>query len=358
MMEYPLNRARRLAVENQVENLLVTSPINLQYVTGVALSRGILLITLTEAFLYIDPRYAFVAATLTPQIQVIVSSSGTEERERLSQQLSMLPGRLGFDSATMTVDQWQALAALSPKPLCAVPRVFCELRRPKRPDEVAAIEAACHLCSKGFEYLVSQLHEGVTEDQLAQALKAFWFTHGAEAISFEPIIAFGPNSACPHWLHSSHALSKGVPVLMDIGVSVRGYHSDMTRTLFFGQPDPELVTCYSIVRQAYERAVSLARPGMLPHELDATIRRQIADAGYPHCFGHGLGHGIGLEVHEFPRISSSAPHESPLQQGDVIAVEPGIYLPGRGGIRLENTVVVEERGARPLTRTSLDPRFL
>jgi Xaa-Pro aminopeptidase len=210
------------------------------------------------------------------------------------------------------------------------------------------------LCAQGFQFLLQQIREGITEVQLVQALKAFWFTNGAESLSFDPIVAFGPNSACPHWIPSAFALTKNSPVLIDIGVSVGGYHSDMTRTLFFGRPDPELQACKAVVLEAYRRAEERAVPGVTPFQLDSVAREYISSKGYGEYFVHGLGHGVGLQVHEPPRISATAPDEPALQVGDVITIEPGIYLPGRGGVRIENTVVIEESGARSLIPTPLE----
>jgi Xaa-Pro aminopeptidase len=317
------------------------------------MSRGTLLIGPKKASLFIDRRYAFAAVTLSPEFEVVVSATLAEENAALKERLLAIQGPIGFDPSTTTVEQFQTLSLLG-RQLEPTSSLFSELRRPKTPEEIRAIQAACMLCAQGFQFLLQQIREGITEVQLVQALKAFWFTNGAESLSFDPIVAFGPNSACPHWIPSAFALTKNSPVLIDIGVSVGGYHSDMTRTLFFGRPDPELQACKAVVLEAYRRAEERAVPGVTPFQLDSVAREYISSKGYGEYFVHGLGHGVGLQVHEPPRISATAPDEPALQVGDVITIEPGIYLPGRGGVRIENTVVIEESGARSLIPTPLE----
>lgn len=352
-MSHILEKTRALASKYGFGGILTHSPVDLRYVTGLSMSRGALLITPTKASLFIDRRYAFAAVSLSPEFEVVVSASSAEEQVALQERLILCAGPVGIDPSTMTVAQYETVSALG-QDLKSAPALFSELRRPKSPEEINAIAAACMLCVQGFQFLLHRIQEGVTEEQLVQALKGFWFTNGAESLSFDPIIAFGPNSACPHWIPSAFALTKGSSVLIDIGVSVRGYNSDMTRTLFFGQPDPELVACKAVVFEAYRRAEEMAKPGITPFQLDAVAREYITAEGYGENFVHGLGHGVGLQVHEPPRINVTAPDEPALQVGDVITIEPGIYLPGRGGVRVENTVVIEEGRARSLIPLPLD----
>jgi Xaa-Pro aminopeptidase len=339
--------------------MLIVDPTDLYYVTGIHLSKGTLFITQEKAALFIDPRYLAVARTLSSDFEVHCHGSTVEMNGALEPLVKAFLRPIGFDASTMTVEKFQELNCIAlPGQLIPAPALFSRLRRPKRGDEIMAIQQACSLCEQGFTYLFSQIHEGVTEQQLCSALKAFWFAHGAEALSFEPIIAFGPNSACPHWACSSTPLSLPSNVLIDIGVKSHSYHSDMTRTIFFGRPDPELLFCHELVQQAYTLALSEAKPGLSPFTLDSIARQYLASKGYGEVFTHGLGHGVGLQVHESPRISRFAPHEPPLEVGDVITIEPGIYLEGRGGIRIENTVVIEESGARSFFTVPIQPVVL
>ena len=352
-MPQPLEKARVLIAQHALGGIITLSPVYIRYMTGLSLSRGTLLVGRERASLFIDRRYAFAAVSLSPDFEVVVSSSIEEEKAALKQRLELISGPVGFDPATTTVDQFETLSAFGGRlEPCAA--LFSVLRRPKSLLEINAIQDACTLCAKGFHFLLHQLREGVTEAQLVQALKAFWFANGAESISFDPIIAFGPNSACPHWPSSSFALEKNATVLIDIGVATQGYHSDMTRTVFFGRPDPEIAACKAVVLEAYRLGEQAARPGISPFALDALVREYIRSKGYGEFFVHGLGHGVGLQVHEPPRLSELSPNEPPLGVGDIITIEPGIYLPGRGGVRIENTVVIELSGARSLIPVPLE----
>jgi Xaa-Pro aminopeptidase len=354
-----LEHVQNLIRHSDVAAVLIVSPTDLCYVTGLSISKGTLLITSEKAVLFIDPRYRIAAETLPSECDVVCHLDPSKMRASIGKALKGISGHVGFDSSTMTVDRFQDLSSYaSPSQLIPVPSLFSNLRRPKSSDEITAIEEACKLCERGFLFLVEQIHEGVTEQQLSQALKTFWFTHDAEALSFEPIIAFGPNSACPHWTSSATRLTAPSPILIDIGVKRHGYHSDMTRTLFFGPPDPELFICHALVQEAYTLAFSLARPGVSPFSLDAAARQFLTDKGYGNAFVHGLGHGVGREVHEPPRLSAFSKDEGSLEKGDVITIEPGIYIPGRGGVRIENTVVIEESSARSLFSVPIQPMIL
>jgi Xaa-Pro aminopeptidase len=354
-----LEHVRALLSQNPISGVLIVAPTDLRYVTGLSLSRGTLFITHEKAVLFIDPRYEVLAKSLPIDFEIHCHRSSSDMNSAIQKLFNGSKGPIGFDATTMTVERFQELASIAmPGQLIAIPAFFSHLRRPKRPDEISAIQEACTLCEQGFTHLLGEIHEGVTEQHLSRALKAFWFTHGAEEVSFEPIIAFGPNSACPHWSSSSTPLAMHSQILIDIGVKCHSYHSDMTRTIFFGRPDPEMLACHTFVQEAYMMAFSQVRPGVVPSELDATARHYLASKGYGDTFVHGLGHGVGLEVHESPRISASATHEYPLEVGDVITIEPGVYLEGRGGIRIENTIVIEAFAPRSFFTVPIQPMFL
>jgi Xaa-Pro aminopeptidase len=351
-----IEHVQSLLAQHEMLGVLIVAPTDLHYITGISLSKGMLFITSEKAYLFIDPRYRIATKTLVSDVEIFCSAS---TGDMLSSLELLLKGPIGFDATTLTVEKFQELSAVaSPGQFIAAPNFFSHLRRPKRLDEIRAIQEACALCEQGFNYLLGEIREGVTEQQLAGALKAFWFAHGAEAISFEPIIAFGPHSACPHWTSSATPLLPHSQILIDIGVKSHSYHSDMTRTIFFGRPDPEMLVCHALVQEAYMLALEEAKPGASPIMVDAAARQYLVSKGYGEAFVHGLGHGVGLEVHEPPRISAYAIHEYPLELGDVITIEPGIYLEGRGGIRIENTVVIEASGARSFFSVPLQPVFL
>jgi Xaa-Pro aminopeptidase len=354
-----LNHVRDLMSELEVSALCVLSATNFRYLTDISTSRGILLITPVKAFVLIDQRYAEMASSLPPEFDVIAPSASTDIYSVLKTVCAGLPGPIAYDPSTTSVELFQKVSTyIAPLELHPHPTIFSRLRRPKHASEIKAIERACSLCAEGFAHLISHIREGVTETELSRALKLFWFSHGADGLSFEPIIAFGVHSACPHWSASPTPLSPNSTILIDIGVQLDSYNSDMTRTIFFGGPDPEILTCHKIVQQVYRAACADARPGVLPVALDAMVRQRLTALGYGEAFIHGLGHGVGLEIHEPPRLSMLMKDEHSLLDGDVITIEPGIYLPELGGVRIENTVLITPEGAKPLISTPIEPLFL
>ena len=198
----------------------------------------------------------------------------------------------------------------------------------------------------------------ISEKELALELTLFWLKEGADSLSFDPIIAFGANSACPHWKPSTTKLVANSVIQIDIGVQLDGYQSDMSRVVFFGQVSPLLRKCAAHVEEAYNIAAKAAIPGILPISLDEMARNYFASVGLKEAFVHGLGHGVGLQIHEPPRLNPNNAQEMPLMKGDIITIEPGLYFEGQGGIRLENTCLVTDRGAISLMTVPLHPSQL
>jgi Xaa-Pro aminopeptidase len=190
----------------------------------------------------------------------------------------------------------------------------------------------------------------MTESEAALELDFFWKKRGGQGFSFDPIIAFGANSSMPHYRAGITPLKKGDTVLIDIGVMVNNYHSDMTRTVFFGEPHPEMRKIYNIVREAQTRALDAVKPGVHAGELDKAARGYIEAEGYGPQFSHSLGHGVGLEIHEWPFLRNRVPMaDIPIKEGMCLTVEPGIYIEGLGGVRIEDSIIVTQEGYRSLT---------
>lgn len=353
-------RAKTSLGEENLSAVIIQSSYDLLYCTGLHLSQGTLYIGKDVSTLFLDARYYGLTKGKKFLFDVVLLKEPKELYAHLEKMFNMYGGTVGFDSSTMTVSSYEKIKECVPKEVSfiAAPSYFHKLRRHKTPDEVIAIARACSLCEKGLSFLLEALQPGVTEKELTSSLKAFWFEHGADSISFEPIIAFDQNSSIPHWSPSTAVLQENSTVLVDIGVCVDDYHSDMTRVVFYGTPDEELEKCFYIIKGAYEKAFSFASPGVTPHHLDSIAREYIAQKGYGDFFVHGLGHGVGLQIHESPRLNPAAIQEDVLRVGDVITIEPGIYLPGRGGVRLENTIVIEKDGARSLVQFPIEPIFL
>jgi Xaa-Pro aminopeptidase len=219
------------------------------------------------------------------------------------------------------------------------------LRLIKDAEEISKLRAAAQLGYEGYLFALSLLREGVSEKELALALELFWKERGASRLAFDSIIAFGPNSSMPHYRPDETTLKQNTSVLIDCGVVLSHYHSDMTRVAYFGNPPQEIQTIYPIVEEAKAKAIEACRPGTLIGDLDRIARDWIQSKGYGEYFSHSLGHGVGLEIHENPIIRQTGPFsEKPLKTGMVITIEPGIYLPGIGGVRLEDTILITENG--------------
>lgn len=227
------------------------------------------------------------------------------------------------------------------------------LRIRKSPTEIEKIRQAVLLNETVFQQVYQGMQPGQTEREVALAIETAMMQKGAEAPAFPTIVASGPNAALPHAVPSDKKLRRGEPVIIDMGLKLDGYCSDMTRTVVFGKPDKRTVTMLRVVRRAQQAALRAIRAGIIARDADRAAREVIVRAGYGKNFGHGLGHGVGLAVHEPPSLNRL--RRSRLQPGMVVTVEPGVYLPGWGGVRLENMIVVEEKGCTVLNE---DTTFL
>lgn len=356
-----LQQLQKLFIEKQIDLLFIDDPINLYYLTGLTLSLGRLCIPATgEACLFVDGRYYEQCKQKSP---FPVSLNINKALESFLSSAAF--NKFGFDSSRTTYQDYLQLQQIvdslkiTRSTLTPLADPLKRLRSIKDPEEIQLLKAAAALGSKGFDYVCTLLKEGVSEKELAIELEIFWKRRGGEKLAFDCIIAFGANSSMPHYRAGNTKLEQGQTVLIDIGVRYQHYFSDMTRTLFFGQPHPKVAEIYGIVKKAQEKALALCRPGVLIGDLDKAARDFITERGYGPAFSHGLGHGIGLEVHEFPTLKNISPfNQIPLEVGMAITIEPGIYLDGIGGVRIENTVVITENGYEDLTLRSTDLKIL
>jgi Xaa-Pro aminopeptidase len=343
-----LTQLQALLPTLQVDMLLIENPTDLYYFTGLELSLGSLVITQQDAKLLVDGRYSTACQQQT--LYEVLPSEEHNLKAVLGQ--SQYP-QIGVDADLMPIARYRYLCSL-----CDKRQHFVDLHSPvsalrsvKDPQELELLRAAANLGSAGYDYVSSLLTTGCSEVELARALEIFWLQHGSQGPAFTPIIAFGANSALPHYHAGAGRLQEDDIVLIDIGVQLGNYHSDMTRVLFRGNPNPQLREIYQIVHAAQKAALDLCRAGVTAGDLDAAARQLITDAGYGQYFSHSLGHGVGLDIHESPRLTAREPAASTiLRAGMVITVEPGIYLPGKGGVRLEDSVIVTETGYENLTQ--------
>lgn len=348
------DRAERLVarlVQAGVDVLLVTGLVNLRYLTGYTGSNGIALVGREVRRFATDFRYVEqVAEEVDPSFE-----RAEVARDLLGEVHGLLPDgplRLGFEARHLTVAAHARLRELLPEriELVAVDGVVETMRQVKEPGEVARIREACRLADAALEETLADGLAGRSEREVALALEVAMRRHGAERPSFEPIVAAGAHGALPHARPRDTQIRRGELVVIDWGALLDGYCSDCTRTVAVGAADEEAEKVYRLVLEAQLAGLAAVRAGADCREVDGAARRIIGGGGYGERFGHGLGHGVGLEVHEDPRLSQT--YDGRLEAGNVVSVEPGVYLPGRVGVRIEDLVVVSDTGADILTRVS------
>ncbi len=315
------------------------------------------LITPNEAFFLCDFRYTEKAQRVVADYTVKEVSGSLPVR--LGEHLNALGvSRAAFDPSRLTVAEHSAIAEVFVGgALIADNDLVTRVQMIKSAGEIARIREASQLKESVVARIIDGLKEGDTERSVAARLEYELKSAGADALSFDPIVAFGENSAMPHYMPGGRRLAKGDVVLIDCGCEKNGYCSDWTRTFAFGSiPGSWFEAIYDVTRKAQEGALEAIQAGKGCREVDAIARDIITEAGYGPRFGHGLGHGIGVEVHEAPRMNPTA--SETLQAGMAITVEPGIYLPGQGGVRIEDLVIVTEDGCDVLTKYSNDLRVI
>ena len=325
------------------EAALIENPTDLFYLTGLMLSLGSLLVTKKDAALFVDGRYFAIAEKKAP-CPVKLVKEGTQPMKEWLQERNVQT--LAFDSATSSYERFEGLQKMLPG-VRLVPQgsLLKQARSIKGPSEIASLKKAQALTHKGFQHMEKLLKEGITEEEVAFEFEVFIRKHGASGCSFGPIVAFGENSAYPHHRAGKTKLAKNQVVLIDIGAIVEEYRGDFTRVVFFGEPNPTLQKWLEIVLLAQKKAMEAIREGVLVKELDLIARKIFAEHGLEEKFCHGLGHGIGLETHEFPSLKAAGIHRDvKLEKGMVITIEPGLYQPGLGGLRWEDMVLVLEHG--------------
>lgn len=335
-MNERIERLRKLLEEP----LLVTNPTNIRYLYGFRSSNAALLVEPDRVRLFTDFRYSEAART--------VEGVQFEQTKRalLKDLANRLSGPIGFEADAVSYAGYETLREGSIEP---IPRrgLVERLRAVKDEAELAAIERACGITDRVFERLVEERFIGRPERDLAWTIEQLFHDEGADAVAFESIVASGPNAARPHSRATGRPIGRGETVVVDTGCIVDGYASDYTRTFVTGYVDGDVKEAYAVVLAAQQAAFDALGAGVRGIDADAAARRVIDATRFAGMFGHGLGHGLGLEVHETPRLSTES--TDALAAGNVVTVEPGIYIEGRAGIRIEDNVVVTDGGIRNLT---------
>ena len=347
-MDHPARIARVQArlPDSGAEGLLVTDLTNVRYLTGFSGTNGQVLIAPSGALFFTDPRYEARAAEIVSGADIVIYPARLSDV--LGERVAALGiGRLGVEGASITLSERDDLAAGVPGVELVVTKDVVEaLRRAKDAEEVALVRAAIAIADEAFSWVLDRLIPGATEREIGLALEVHMRGSGADDLAFPPIVGSGPLSAHIHHSPSDRVFEKGDLVLLDFGCRRDSYCSDLTRTVVLGSASDDQLELYDLVSRAQAAGIDAVGPDRRGADVDAIARTVVVEGGHGDRFGHGLGHGVGLDIHEGPRLHRIS--EDTLSVGDVVTVEPGVYLPEIGGIRIEDCVLVTESGAEVL----------
>ena len=339
--------------DQELDGVLISAPENRRYLSGFSGSAGYLLITKVNAVLVTDSRYTEQATNQSPDFDVrqVRGGWGWLVDELKSSGVK----KIGFESQDMTVSSYNSLieavkgeSSLSGVSLVPAPGLAENQRIVKDNEELELLQLAIDAADRAMDLVCPAITPGMTEREVAWKMETAMRDAGADSISFDTIVAAGPNGAMPHHQPTDYVIKHGDPIVIDMGAKVGGYCSDLSRSIAVGEPDETFRKIYDIVLGAQLTAINTVKVGMTGEETDSLSRDVIAEAGYGDNFGHSLGHGVGLVIHENPRVGPRSPDV--LERNTVFTVEPGIYLSGWGGIRIEDIVILREDGAVPLSK--------
>jgi Xaa-Pro aminopeptidase len=349
------NRIEKLVArlgEKDVDGILIAQPENRRYLSGFNGSAGFLFITAKDCIIATDSRYTVQAKSQAPDYKLFtISGDMSRWFPVVAKELGIK--RLGFEAEHTALAQHQRLCDILNKgksglKLIPVDGVVEELRALKEPEEIELISRAAAIADAAMNHIRGKLHVGMTERETAWEIEKFMREQGSQPVPFEIIVGSGPNAARPHCLPTERATREGEPVVIDIGARVEGYGSDLSRTFCLGTPDETFKRVYDTVLGARDTAMSIIKEGMSGGDADQLARTVIEEGGYGPNFGHGLGHGVGLAPHELPRLGPNSKDE--LKDSMVFTIEPGIYIEGWGGVRIEDMVVMEGGKIRQISQ--------
>ena len=338
--------------EKDIEGILISQPENRRYLSGFEGSAGFLVITAQEKILATDFRYTVQAKSQAPDYKLLAISGDTGQWfPKLTDELGIK--RLGFESEHIAFAQYRRLYDILNKgktglKLIPVDGMVESLRALKEPEEIELMTRAAGIADAAMGHIRRKLCVGMTELEAAWEIEKFMREEGSQAIPFEIIVGSGPNAALPHASPSARAIGESEPIVVDIGARVEGYGSDLSRTFCLGAPDETFKKVYDTVLGAQKAAIAIIKEGMSGGDADQLARTVIEEGGYGQAFGHGLGHGVGLAPHESPRLGPNSPDK--LADSMVFTIEPGIYLEGWGGVRIEDMVVMEGGKLRQISQ--------
>ena len=345
-----LNELRAL-LKSSCEAILICSQDNRRYFTGFPSSDGYLLVTKTDAVLFLDSRYIEAAQKSVSACKCVLLRKVSEEIKNYIKQNNIL--KIYIERVKMTVATADFLKTAFLPCRCTPSKklevLIDKLRMVKTPDEIECIKKAQAIAEDAFRHVLTFIKPGVTEKEIALQLDFYMLSHGAEALSFETIAVTGKKTSMPHGVPDDSVVKSGDFVTMDFGAVYKGYHSDMTRTVAVGEISQKQKEIYDTVLSAQKAALDILKKGVSCKDADGAARDIIKNAGYGDYFGHGTGHGVGIEIHESPNLSPRS--EQILDTGHIVTVEPGIYIPDEFGVRIEDMALITENGYENLTST-------
>jgi Xaa-Pro aminopeptidase len=347
MVERRLQEVRRQLSASRLDAFLVSHIPHVRYLTGFSGSNGLCVITPRKQHFLTDRRYREQSKNEIDGFEIAVTQVGLIE-EVVKLRLLKRTSRIGFEGMHTSVEAHLKMKkAFSGSTLVPMNSVIEAIAAVKDDSEIQSITRAIRITEKVFQKLLHLLKPGLTEQDVAAEIGYWHRRYGAEGDAFEPIVASGPRGALPHGRASAKKIRRGEMVTLDLGCHLEGYHSDLTRTVAIGRPSPRARKIYQVVLDAQCKAIDAARPGIKVSALDRVARSAISRKGFGRYFSHALGHGLGIEIHEQLRLSAQS--KETLKVGNVVTIEPGIYIPGFGGVRIEDDIVIRDGGCEVLT---------
>jgi Xaa-Pro aminopeptidase len=343
-----IEKLRKKLTDLGLDAVLITSKFNRRYISGFTGSSGFVLVTQNDAKIITDFRYVEQAENQCREFEV-VEHKATIHEELANQIKTLNINQLGFEKDHVTYSNFEILKSHLKCNLVPISGVMEEIRLIKSPDEIKIVKEATSIADQAFSHILNYIKPGLSEIEVSNELEFFMRRKGATSSSFDIIVASGIRSSLPHGVATNKIIESGDFITLDFGAYFNGYVSDITRTIAVGTPNEKLVEIYNIVLEAQIKGVKGIKSGITGKEADALTRDYISQKGYGEYFGHSTGHGIGLEVHEGPNLSFRS--DTILEPGMIVTVEPGIYIPDLGGVRIEDDVLVTADGYEVLTHS-------
>lgn len=343
-----LDKVREIFDANNIDAIWITNDKNLRYLANFTGSAGEVIITKDKAFFVTDFRYKEQAREQAKGLEVVIHS-GNLYGEINNILVENNVKELGLEADSLILATYLKVKEEFQANLVPTHGIVERIREVKEPEEVEIIKEACEITDQAFDHILKFIKPGVTEIEVANEIEHFLKGKGATGMSFDTIVASGVRSSMPHGVASDKVIETGDMVTLDFGCYYKGYSSDITRTIAVGEVDPKLVEIYNIVLEAHNKVIEGTKAGMTGKEVDALARDYIAEKGYGDCFGHSTGHGLGLDVHEMPAVSMRS--DQPMEEGMIITDEPGIYVEGLGGVRIEDDLLIQKDGVLSLNRS-------